>query len=88
MQDQELEQAQAAIPAVLDSSAREGHGPLSTPELVKALREQGIGEEAARLAMWYLIDRGAIELTTDWRVQPRRNEVPASSGCAPEISLT
>lgn len=75
MQDQELEQAQEAIPAVLDRNARQGHGPLSTPELVKALQEQGIDEEAARLAMWYLIDRGAIELTADWRVQPRQNEV-------------
>ena len=78
MQDQELEQAQAAIPGVLDSNVRQGHGPLSTPELVIALQEQGIGEEAARLAMWYLIDRGAIELTADWRVQPRQNEVSAS----------
>jgi len=78
MQDQEFERAQAAIPPVLDSNAREGQGPLSTPDLVKVLQEQGIGEEAARLAMWYLIDRGTIDLTTDWRVQPRQDEVSAS----------
>jgi hypothetical protein len=78
MQDHELKQAHAVIPVVLDSNARQGHGPLSAPELVNALQEQGIGEEATRLAMWSLIDRGAIELTADWWVQPRQNRISAS----------
>jgi len=77
MQDQELEQARDAIPPLLDRIRGEGGGSLSVTQLVDVLRREGIGEEAARLAMWYLIDRGAIELTSDWRVRPRRDEVPA-----------
>ena len=78
MQDYEFERAQEAIPSVLDSSAREGQGPLSPPDLVRTLGNQGIGEEATRLAMWSLIDRGVIELTADWRVQSKRREATAS----------
>lgn len=77
MQDHELEYAREAIPPLVDRVSREGGEPLSVPQLVDALGRDGIGEEAARLAMWYLIDRGAIEFTSDWRVQPRRDEVPA-----------
>jgi hypothetical protein len=77
MQDDELEKARKAIPLLVDRNSREGRGPLAVAELVDLLRGQGIEEEAARLTMWYLIDRGAIEFTSDWRVEPRRDEVPA-----------
>jgi len=77
MQDQELEQARDAIPPLLDRIRGEGGGSLSVTQLVDVLRREGIGEEAARLAMWYLIDRGAIELTSDWRVRPLCGKVPA-----------
>jgi|GEM_PF-3513353 len=77
MQDHELEQARDAIPPLLDRIWGEGGGSISVTQLVDILRHEGIGEEAARLAMWYLIDRGGIELTSDWRVRPRRDEVPA-----------
>ena len=73
MHDQELEQALKAIPPLLDARSHEGREPLTAPALVDALRDQGIGEEAVRLAMWYLIDQGVIDLTDDWRVQPRAN---------------
>ncbi|MDB5058362.1 MAG: hypothetical protein JWO59_1834 [Chloroflexi bacterium] len=75
MQDRELERASEIIPAVLDRATGDGHTPLSAPDLVNALQSEGIGEEAARLAMWYLIDRGVIGLTSDWRVQLRPVDV-------------
>lgn len=75
MQDHELARARDAIPPLLDSVLRDGGDPLSAPQLVDALRGEGIGEEAVRLAMWYLIDHGAIELMPDWRVRPRHVEV-------------
>lgn len=77
MQDHELEHAREAIPPLVDRVSRESGEPISIPQLVDALGREGIGEEAARLAMWYLIDRGAIEFTSDWRVQPCHDEVPA-----------
>ena len=77
MHDEELQKAQNAIPLLLDDIAGKGGAPLSAPDLVEALRSLGIDEEAVRLAMWYLIDRGSIELTPDWRVRQRVEKVPA-----------
>lgn len=76
MQDYELEQAREAIPPLVDRISREGGEPISVSQLVDTLGHEGIGEEAARVALWYLIDRGAIEFTSDWRVRPRYDEVP------------
>jgi hypothetical protein len=77
MQDRELEQAQSAIPPLLARTASECGESLSVPQLVEALGPAGIGEEAVRLAAWSLVDRGAIEMTSDWRLQPRREKASA-----------
>jgi hypothetical protein len=72
VEDEELARATAIIPEVLGSAA------LSASDLVTALRANGVGEEATRLAMWYLIDRGAIELTANWRVRAWSADAVAS----------
>ena len=77
MGDQELKEAQDAILSLLSKMAHDGHGPLSAPELVTELTGLGLGEEAERLAMWYLIDRHSIELTPNWRVQHRADLIAA-----------
>lgn len=77
MHDHELEKALDAIPPLLSRISQKGETSVSFPQLVDMLGPEAIGEEAVRLAMWYLIDRGAIELTSDWRVRPLKDEVSA-----------
>jgi hypothetical protein len=77
VEDHELKQARNAIPALLDSISAEGNPALTVSQVVERLKPQGIGEEAARLTIWYLVDRGTIEFTSDWRVRTRHSEVSA-----------
>lgn len=39
--------------------------PISAPALIAELAKSNIGEEATRIAMWTLIDRNQITLTSD-----------------------
>ena len=55
MEDYELQKAREAIPALLDQISREGDVAVTVSQVVDKLKPQGIGEEAARLALWYLV---------------------------------
>ena len=43
----------------------------SAPNMVSRLRESGHSEEMVRTAIWRLIDRDEIELTTDRKLRTR-----------------
>ena len=73
MRDQELAEALIAIPPLI------GDEPLRVSQVVANLSLHNIGEEAVRLAIWYLVDQGEIEFTPDWRVHLRHTEVGARS---------
>ena len=42
--------------------------PISPSELVGILTPRGVREDAVRLAMWELIDRGTVRITDDSKV--------------------
>lgn len=56
----------------------------SPAQLLKQLRDHGISEYSARVAIWYLIDRNRIELTLNRMLQSARNEsdVPLAANTA------
>lgn len=71
MGDTEFREAVAALPGALAALGAAGDGWAGLPALAVALGERGIGEEAARLAAWYLLDRGELEIGPRWRLRAR-----------------
>jgi DNA-binding transcriptional regulator PaaX len=73
--DQEIDQAEAAILSTLKSAPE----PLSPSRLIELLKEQGISEYPARAAMWILLDRQWIDLSSD-RLLSISDSISATSG--------
>jgi hypothetical protein len=44
--------------------------PLKTAELVSELKTATRSEDSVRNAVWELLDRGALMVGTDWKLQP------------------
>jgi hypothetical protein len=64
--NEEIDRAEAQILRELD----ERPGLRRPREVINAVRhEHGLSESVLRAAIWYLIDRNVIDLTTDLRVQ-------------------
>jgi hypothetical protein len=57
----ELNRVEQAILEELQASS----APMSPYDLVAALKKHNLKEDIIRAAMWYLIDRREIDLTTD-----------------------
>ncbi len=63
--DEQLKQTEERILAELERSAR----PYPPLELIRQLKAQQISEYLIRAAIWYLIDRNEVELTSDRRLR-------------------
>ncbi len=61
MSADDLQQVEQAIRTML----AKGSTPISAPALIAELAKSNIDEEATRIAMWTLIDRSQITLTSD-----------------------
>jgi hypothetical protein len=69
MLDQQLAYAETKIRAILETAVTEGKEHLPPRDLIQRTMEQGIGEEAARVALWDLVDQRVIEFTSDRQVR-------------------
>ncbi len=67
MPNSEIEEAMKAL---MDSLCKE-QGPVSLPKLVEKLQsEKRLREDTLRLAFWYLIDDGRINLNHNFAAEP------------------
>jgi hypothetical protein len=69
MLDPRLERAEAEIRAVLETAATQGKEQLPPRVLIQQTMERGIGEEAARVALWDMVDQRAVEFTPGGQVR-------------------
>jgi hypothetical protein len=68
LSNEQISHAEAQILRELDSEP----GPRKPREVFESIRaEHWLSDTVLRAALWYLIDRNAIELTTDLRVLRR-----------------
>ena len=72
MLDPRLERAEVVFRAVLEAAAAQGKEQLPTRDLIQQTMDRGIGEEAARVALWDLVDQRAVEFTPDGQVRLTR----------------
>jgi hypothetical protein len=61
LSNDDLKRAESGILELLGNA----NGPFPPASLMEQLKDQGISEYSARVAIWYLIDRNLIELTMD-----------------------
>lgn len=70
MNDHEYRAAYALIPTLLTAT------PIGVAAVVALAAPHGIGEEATRLAVWHLTERGEISWADGWMVRTLTHDIP------------
>ncbi len=73
--DEELTRAEEQVLSLL----QELPAPASPLLVINRLKDENLAEPLIRAAIWYLIDRNAVQLTWDRRLKPARTfDVPGA----------
>jgi len=77
--NEEIDRAEAEIQSILSSETE----PIRPTVLFELLQKRGISEILARAAVWYLIDRNLVDLTSKRLLALAGTDTPGTARVAP-----
>lgn len=69
------------------SIVRKAGGPYPSAKVIRQLSDEGVATSDVKIAMWYLIDRNAVDLSMDWHLTAHKPEQTGAVNKTPAASI-
>ncbi len=69
------------------SIVRQADGPYPSAEVIRQLSDEGVATSHVKTAMWFLVDRNAVDLSMDWHLTAHASDPMGAVDTSPATSV-